>query len=477
MKIGRNDPCPCGSGKKYKKCCLTKDDALDFVYRRITQTHTELVNKLMRFVTDELEENIMDVAFEEFLLWDEDALDEYLIDDLFQIFIPWFLFSWNLEEADIEEMEENISLPANTTIAELFTNKYPDALKSKEKSFLDAVNRRPFSFYEVVDVISGRRMICEDVFTGESSNVTENSASKIINIGDIVFCSIASVDNISILVGTAPIKFPLSSKIELIDIRLQIAKRYHQITDQILNEYDSEIRSLFLEMLDRATRPPKTSNTDGEPLIFTTLHYAIDDAEEAFEALHYLDATVSREELLSEAGFDSEGKLTNIEFSWIRIEPEDRKTPLPTTVLATFMIDGAKMTVDVNSENRAKLIKDTIQKALGDKARLRTSDLKPFNPSASNYEPPSKDAIEFHEKAMQEPEVREYVENMLFDHWRRWVDAPLPALNGLTPREAVKTANGREKVDILLRNAISHQNVDNSLQIKGIEHARKELGL
>ena len=23
-KIGRNDPCPCGSGKKYKKCCLTK---------------------------------------------------------------------------------------------------------------------------------------------------------------------------------------------------------------------------------------------------------------------------------------------------------------------------------------------------------------------------------------------------------------------------------------------------------------------
>ena len=24
MKIGRNAPCPCGSGKKYKKCCLNK---------------------------------------------------------------------------------------------------------------------------------------------------------------------------------------------------------------------------------------------------------------------------------------------------------------------------------------------------------------------------------------------------------------------------------------------------------------------
>lgn len=25
-KVGRNDPCPCGSGKKYKKCCLNKAD-------------------------------------------------------------------------------------------------------------------------------------------------------------------------------------------------------------------------------------------------------------------------------------------------------------------------------------------------------------------------------------------------------------------------------------------------------------------
>jgi len=23
----RNDPCPCGSGKKYKQCCLIKDEA------------------------------------------------------------------------------------------------------------------------------------------------------------------------------------------------------------------------------------------------------------------------------------------------------------------------------------------------------------------------------------------------------------------------------------------------------------------
>ena len=26
QKVGRNDPCPCGSGKKYKKCCGMHED-------------------------------------------------------------------------------------------------------------------------------------------------------------------------------------------------------------------------------------------------------------------------------------------------------------------------------------------------------------------------------------------------------------------------------------------------------------------
>lgn len=25
MSVGRNEPCPCGSGKKYKHCCYAKD--------------------------------------------------------------------------------------------------------------------------------------------------------------------------------------------------------------------------------------------------------------------------------------------------------------------------------------------------------------------------------------------------------------------------------------------------------------------
>lgn len=30
-KVGRNDPCPCGSGRKFKNCCDRKGDAMSRV--------------------------------------------------------------------------------------------------------------------------------------------------------------------------------------------------------------------------------------------------------------------------------------------------------------------------------------------------------------------------------------------------------------------------------------------------------------
>ena len=38
-KIGRNQPCPCGSGKKYKHCCLSKDQASRSAPARHAEQH------------------------------------------------------------------------------------------------------------------------------------------------------------------------------------------------------------------------------------------------------------------------------------------------------------------------------------------------------------------------------------------------------------------------------------------------------
>ena len=40
-KPGRNDPCPCGSGKKYKKCCEAMNKPQALSQRTITQVGVE----------------------------------------------------------------------------------------------------------------------------------------------------------------------------------------------------------------------------------------------------------------------------------------------------------------------------------------------------------------------------------------------------------------------------------------------------
>ncbi len=56
LKIGRNDPCPCGSGKKYKKCCLIKQangEQIQAPAKKVTVT--EEVNILQKAATNKEE--------------------------------------------------------------------------------------------------------------------------------------------------------------------------------------------------------------------------------------------------------------------------------------------------------------------------------------------------------------------------------------------------------------------------------------
>lgn len=55
MSVGRNDPCPCSSGKKYKKCCLRKNNLVQITeYKReqFYQNKHALVEKMTEFMVE-----------------------------------------------------------------------------------------------------------------------------------------------------------------------------------------------------------------------------------------------------------------------------------------------------------------------------------------------------------------------------------------------------------------------------------------
>ena len=49
---GRNDPCPCGSGRKYKQCCLRTADVVDAAWYRLRDAEGRLMPKLLRLTLD-----------------------------------------------------------------------------------------------------------------------------------------------------------------------------------------------------------------------------------------------------------------------------------------------------------------------------------------------------------------------------------------------------------------------------------------
>ena len=69
MKIGRNKPCPCGSGKKYKKCCLNKEKPPEsLLWHRLNKAYDKLQNQLLDYARKTFGDLALPMAMDDFLL-------------------------------------------------------------------------------------------------------------------------------------------------------------------------------------------------------------------------------------------------------------------------------------------------------------------------------------------------------------------------------------------------------------------------
>ncbi|MBU0986817.1 MAG: SEC-C domain-containing protein [Proteobacteria bacterium] len=476
MKTGRNAPCPCGSGKKYKKCCLDKaEPPLDLLWRRLGNTHDRLIDKLLTFVNRSFGELAMILAMDEFLLWPETDLPEDTADGHIQLFTPWFVFNWVCDPGDFDP---DLRIPAHQTVAQIYAQDQSSELDELERRLIDAAVNRPYSFLEVVSCNPGQGFRLKDILQGFETDVMEKMGSENARPGDILLGRIVQVDHVAMLVGCSSILIPPSHKPAIIDLRHYLLQEYRYITAEVLNEYDTEIRDLYFQIYESQLQPPKICNTDGDPLVFHTLHYEIDDPEEVFRRLGDLSVTEDAQTLRNEATLDAKGMVVKAEIPWSR-KGHKASSALDNTILGRIVIDHQKLTVEVNSEARAKTIRREIETRLGQQARYKTTKIQsPEAILSKSQNGPAKamDQNEF----MQMPEVQEHLAKVLTAHWEGWIDQKLPALGGKTPRKAVITPGGRESVEALLLDAERHATRDGQMDLIGltaIENVRRRLRL
>jgi hypothetical protein len=193
-------------------------------------------------------------------------------------------------------------------------------------------------------------------------------------------------------------------------------------------------------------------NTDGDPLELTTLTYELGvPAAEAVERLTPL-ATLRDEAHVADEAFDTTGALCSATLTWIKAGNRKMKD-WDNTTLGTLHVNESRLVVEVNSARRRRRIEKEIAKHLGSAATLVdttvtdiTEALERRSASATGpfASPPPQDT------APSSPELQALEAELARKHWEAWLDTKIPALGNRTPRQAAKSASGRERLEALL---------------------------
>jgi len=367
--VGRNEPCWCGSGRKYKKCHLGRERLP--LADRARWLYAKAIQHALRSGWNDL---LITVAFQRSRHTgdDLDALDAALADPLV---IDAVLFEGG---GFAEFLEVRGSL-------------LPDDERLLAEQWL-LVER---SVFDVEQVHPGRGVTVRDVRTGDRHEVRERTASRQLKSGQLICARVLPTgDFMQFFGGIEPVAL-------------------HE-RDTLIDLLDAEPDPVALvAQLSRRFAPPTLTNTEGDPLAICTATVRVSDPAGI------------------EAGLDDTyDRVDGDEPQWF----EHVTTDGMKRIRATLVLDGDTLRVETNSDKRMDRVLATLarldpgMKVLDDERRpLRdmreAARLAEELPDAAPLEP-------------ADPKVAAALEEFIRDYETRWLDEPIPALDGHTPRQA-----------------------------------------
>ena len=484
MKVMRNDPCPCGSGKKYKKCCLAGDSPADasqeqLTWRRVRRSLEGCVPRMMTFVIEIYGPDAIHEAWSEFNAFEEGCDEFNPGTPHLQLFLPWFFHCWTPDPHATAVQDESLHDRSPTTE---YLARRGRSMDTSLRAYVTACAATPLSFYEVLSPQPDCGFVARDILTGDEYAVLERSATASLTENDIVFAQIVRIDGIAMLEACPPFGLPPINRIQILDQRDKILRRAARVTVDMLRDYDIELRNLYLSMAEAVLYPamPQLQNTDGHALSPQQLIFDIDSLDSSFAALKSLAHDSTDDALLQSAQRDRAGALKRVRFDWTKAG--NQKNPgWNNTVLGSIDITRKRLTCEVNSDERAVELCGLVEARLGVGARYRLTKMQSVEAALAKGSGASgsSEAVRAEmARLQQEPAVEAEIQRMMAAHYDTWPSQSLPALGGQTPEQAIRDATGREKVEALLcemeRHATRHTP---ALDPQVLSRLRERLGL
>ena len=442
--VGRNDPCPCGSGRKFKKCCLGKSAAESGAFT--ANERQSALDEIFRFsARPEFAEdqNVADLAF-----W-ADRLDELTDEEVKELagleqsqaaFLEWFAFDF--------------LLATGQTIVDLFLERHGDRLRSGELRYLERLRRTHLRPYEVVAVKVDEALVLNDLWANKRIRVRERAGTHQVVQWDVIAARIMLGPRGDAEIEGSPYLYPPSAKEAL----LKALRRAHRDLARRFRKGDETARFkrggmlYHLLWLDHvALRPlPRFVTAEGDEVVLARAVFDVKD-QAVVKAALAAHPDLVRQDDGSYVWLETEGAVRRrptrrsanaVEITSTRLDVEGagRRS------LGTVVPGPDRLVFEATSKPRAEQGRAMIETLAGAAVAYRATRYEDGGRAMKRRpaEPPRDADIP--------PEVVAQLTGQFYEeHYRKWVDAPLPALGGRTPREAAGLKSARPKLIALLK--------------------------
>ncbi|MBI3291399.1 MAG: SEC-C domain-containing protein [Elusimicrobia bacterium] len=458
--IGRNDPCPCGSGRKYKRCCLPKEEADRQAEARDSRMGSpdepdgKLRRRIMRFLEEKLPDRD-DHLREATSVWLGRSRDD-----------PGPSFNQEWEDSEFIAfmdyvVHDFIARGYDTPALELFYRQEGSTLPKQERTLLECWRENHVGFYEVQDVRKEEGTVVKDLLLGEKFFVSDVSSSRQLEQWDIFAGRVLKEPDRHVISGTA-LRIPRSQRIAVLE---EVQSRWHKAARTrnhatfraFMKDSWPEVRRFILE---QGNRLPDIRTGTGEPMLISRAWYEVLDHPEVKKRIGAMPG-------IEHMGLHEDPQMKGERYDWVTSDPAAFVLPgeegvsFQSTwygpdqkarglVLGNITLFERELEVQCMSRERLERLTAMLEERMGAAVRRKGTLFQEMEKALEQFRRAGKQDEETRSGIPPEIE-RRLLKKYFTDYYTRWVDMPIPALDNLTPRQAARNPAYRTRLEDLLK--------------------------
>lgn len=424
---------------------------LNYNLFRYKRAISELHSKLSAFAVSDKFFPEYEHALCEYFEWRDIVIeDEDFSEELFQgeneisRFLAWYSLYFQTEEY-------------KKTFPELFAALRRKKLTPLEKDILEGFRHNPLGLFEVQKVIAGKGMYLKELFDGEVRFVHEPGAAKLVCKWDILYTGLAGARGVYFMSDFGMIVIPprLKSIVEKgIFSIYRVQKKNIREIRYFLRFRSAEVFA-FIQNVIEDYESFHIKNSEGDPLLYSTLHYRVNRVPDFLELIGRTSIFVQ-----DHIEYGEDGRLVRAEYIWNKKERK-KNLACENATQGLLLFEEGRLKARCNSRFRAEKLKAVLAGVFGD---ILSYGYTIFEDQ--KFIRPEGPAPLIDEGLLECEEFRVVLQEILAKHYDSWAEQKIPAIGNISPREAVKSPQGRMRVIDLLKEL---ENRDERARRRGIK--------